>query len=86
MNKNKIIGDLSSLISELSNKGFIRAASIITNILYNLVSEKENNTSNYNPEIADLAKNIVGLTDNTVQNMNQGIIWESVPSQYISTG
>ena len=85
MIKNEVIGNLSNLIDELSRKGFIRAASVVTDILRGFVSENEARDPNYDPEVADLAKNIVGLTDETVDNMNQGFAWEGFSSQYIST-
>lgn len=85
MIKNDVISDLSNLIGELNHKGFIRAASIVTEILRGFVLENEARDPNYDPEVANLAKNIVGLTDETVDNMNQGFAWEGFSSQYIST-
>jgi len=85
MIKNEVIGDLSNLIDELSRKKFIRAASVVTDILHSFIMENETNDPEYNKEVAELAKNIVGLRDSTVQDMNQGFAWEGFSSQYIST-
>ena len=89
MRKNKVVGDLSNLINELSRKGFIRAASVVTDILRSFVLENEVNDPidkpEYDKEVAELAKNIVGLTDSTVDNMNQGYSMEGFSSQYIGT-
>lgn len=88
MIKNAIIENLTNLICELNYGGFTKAATIITNILHNFIEGNEGNEVNdskYDPEVAEVAKNIVGLTDGATQNMNQGLIWEGFSSQYIST-
>lgn len=85
INKYKIIAELSNLIDELDDKGFIRAASLVSDILHRLVLENKAEDVDNDPEAAEIAKNIVGLQDSTVQNMNQGFSWEGFSSQYIST-